>query len=68
MVSWSKKQRRKLMKELFIKFDFNVRVEIDEELEEDSIDYYENIQDQIIGWWVDITELPDYEILEKEEV
>ncbi len=56
------------MKELFIKFDFNVRVEIDEELEEDSIDYYENIQDQIIGWWVDITELPDYEILEKEEV
>ena len=58
------------MKELFIKFDFNVRIEIDEDVakDEESREYWEAIQDQIIGWWVDITELPDYEILEKEEV
>ena len=58
------------MKELFIKFDFNVRIEIDEDIakDENSREYWEEIQDQIIGWWVDRTELPDYEILEKEEV
>ena len=54
------------MKELFVWFDFNVRIEIDEELEENSIEYWEEIQDQIIGWWVDRTELPDYQILEEE--
>jgi len=46
------------MKELFIKFNFNVRIEVEDESE---------IQDQIVGWWFDVTELPDYEILEKEE-
>tara|TARA_B100000085_G_C18497097_1_gene493833 strand:- start:875 stop:1054 length:180 start_codon:yes stop_codon:yes gene_type:complete len=56
----------KTMKELYVKFDFNVRIEIDEELEEDSVEYWEEIQDQIIGWWVDRTELPDYDILEEE--
>ena len=54
--------------ELFVWFDFNVRIEIDEDIEEDSQEYWEEIQDQIIGWWVNITELPDYQILEKEEV
>ena len=54
------------MKELFVWFDFNVRIEIDEELKENSIEYWEEIQDQIIGWWVDRTELPDYQILEEE--
>ena len=54
------------MKELFVWFDFNVRIEIDEELEENSIESWEEIQDQIIGWWVDRTELPDYQILEEE--
>ena len=56
------------MKELFIKFDFNVRIEIDEDIEEDSQEYWEEIQDQIIGWWVNIPELPDYQILEKAAV
>ena len=55
------------MKELFIWFDFNVRIEIDEDIEEDSQEYWEEIQDQIIGWWVDRTELPDYQILESEK-
>ena len=54
-------------KELFIWFDFNVRIEIDEDIEEDSQEYWEEIQDQIIGWWVDRTELPDYQILESEK-
>lgn len=47
------------MKEYYIHFNFNVRVEVEDESE---------IQDQIVEWWVDRTELPDYEILEKEEV
>ena len=55
------------MKELFVWFDFNVRIEIDEDIEEDSQEYWEEIQDQIIGWWVDRTELPDYQILESEK-
>lgn len=55
------------MKELFVWFDFNVRIEIDEDIEENSQEYWEEIQEQIIGWWVDRTELPDYQILEKEE-
>lgn len=53
--------------ELFVWFDFNVRIEIDKDLEEDSIEYWEAIQDEIIGWWVDRTELPDYQILESEK-
>ena len=53
--------------ELFVWFDFNVRIEIDEDIEEDSQEYWEEIQDQIIGWWVDRTELPDYQILESEK-
>ena len=45
------------------------RIEIDKDLEEDSIEYWEAIQDEIIGFlWVDRTELPDYPwILESEK-
>ena len=56
------------MKELYVKFDFNVRIEIDEEDAKDTEDirYFEAINDQVIGWWIDINELPDYDRLEEE--
>lgn len=60
-------REKEKMKELFVWFDFNVRIEIDEDIEEDTQEYWEEIQEQIIGWWVDRTELPDWQILEKEE-
>jgi len=47
------------MKELYIKFDFNVKVEVDDD---------DEVKDKIIDWWVNATELPDYQISEKEEV
>ena len=49
------------MKELYVKFDFNVRVEVDD------INDDEAINDQVIEWWVSTTELPDYQVLEEEE-
>lgn len=47
------------MKEYWIRFNFNVRVEVED---------IDDIEDEIVEWWVSTTELPDYEILEKEEV
>jgi len=46
------------MKELYVKFNFNVKVEVDD---------IDDIEDKLVVWWFDVTELPDYEILEKEE-
>jgi len=46
------------MKEYWIRFNFNVRVEVED---------IDDIKDEIVEWWVSTTELPDYEILEKEE-
>jgi len=46
------------MKEYWIRFNFNVRVEVED---------IDDIEDEIVEWWVSTTELPDYEILEKEE-
>ena len=47
------------MNTYYVHFNFNVRVEVED---------IDDIRDEIVGWWVDRTELPDYEILEKEEV
>ena len=55
-----------MKQELSVWFDFNVTIEIDKDIEENSVEYWEAIQDQIIDWWVDRTELPDYQILEEE--
>lgn len=49
------------MKELYVLFNFNVRVEVDD------INDDEAINDQVIEWWVSTTELPDYEVVEEEE-
>jgi len=46
------------MKEYYVNFNFNVRVEVED---------IDDIKDEIVEWWVSTTELPDYEILEKEE-
>jgi len=46
------------MKEYWIRFKFNVRVEVED---------IDDIEDEIVEWWVSTTELPDYEILEEEE-
>jgi len=46
------------MKEYWIRFNFNVRVEVED---------IDDIEDKIVEWWVSTTELPDYEILEEEE-
>jgi len=46
------------MKEYWIRFNFNVRVEVED---------IDDIEDEIVEWWVSTTELPDYEILEEEE-
>jgi len=46
------------MKEYWIQFNFNVRVEVED---------IDDIEDKIVEWWVSTTELPDYEILEEEE-
>jgi len=48
------------MKELYVLFNFNVRVEVDD------INDDEAINDQVIEWWVSTTELPDYEVVEEE--
>ena len=48
------------MKELYVLFNFNVRVEVDD------INDDEAIHDQVIEWWVSTTELPDYQVLEEE--
>ena len=46
------------MKEYWIRFNFNVRVEVED---------IDDIEDEIVEWWVSTTELPDYEILEEEK-
>ena len=46
------------MKEYWVRFKFNVRVEVED---------IDDIEDEIVEWWVSTTELPDYEILEEEE-
>tara|TARA_R110002012_G_scaffold228819_1_gene401332 strand:+ start:664 stop:813 length:150 start_codon:yes stop_codon:yes gene_type:complete len=48
------------MKELFVQFNFNVRVEVED------IDDSNEIKDAVIEWWTNTTDLPDYEILEEE--
>jgi hypothetical protein len=45
------------MKELFVHFNFNVRVEVED---------IDDVKDEIVEWWVSQTELPDYEIKESE--
>ena len=46
------------MKELFVQFNFNVRVEVED---------IDDVEDEVITWWTSTVEIPDYKILEKEE-
>ena len=50
-------RERLKMKELYVHFNFNVRVEVED---------IDDVKDEIVEWWVSQTELPNYEIKESE--